>query len=65
MQRDFNHFVKHKKQRNRFIVIFVLTILAAAVVVLIQECSQSFDEPYNKDYQPMDKARHLEAGKKL
>ncbi|MDQ7001460.1 MAG: hypothetical protein Q9N02_02085 [Ghiorsea sp.] len=64
MQRDLNHLVKHKKQRNRFIAIFVLTILAAMVVVLVQECSRSFDEPYNKGYQPMDKARHLNAGKK-
>ena len=64
MQRDFDHFVNHKKRRNRFIVIFLLTILSAAIVVLVQECSQSFDEPYNKDYQPMDKARH-EAGKRL
>ncbi|MDQ6980851.1 MAG: hypothetical protein Q9N62_11295 [Ghiorsea sp.] len=63
MQRDFDHFVKHKKQRNRFIAIFILTLLAAAIVVLVQECSQSFNEPYNKDYQPMDKARHLDAGK--
>ena len=65
MQRDFDHFVNHKKKRNRFIAIFLLTILSAAIVVLVQECSQSFDEPYNKDYQPMDKARHIEAGKRL
>ena len=63
MQRDFDHFVTHKKKRNRFIAIFILTILSAAIVVLVQECSQSFDEPYNKDYQPMDRARHIEAGK--
>ncbi len=65
MQRDFNHFVQHKKKRNRFIAIFVLTIMSAAIVVLVQECSQSFDEPYNKGYQPMDKARHFDAGKQL
>ncbi len=62
MQRDFNHFVRHKQRRNRFIIIFILTLLAAATVVLMQDCSQRFDEPYNKGYQPMDKARHIKQG---
>jgi len=62
MQRDFNHFVRHKQRRHRFLIIFILTLLAAITVVFVQECSQSFNEPYNKDYQPMDKARHLKQG---
>jgi len=63
MQKDLNRFIGHKKQRNRFITIFILTMLAAGIVVLVQECNQSFNEPYNKDYQPMDKARYLGVGK--
>ena len=54
MQEDFNHFVKKKQKRKRFFSILILTILAAATAVLTQECNQSFDEPYNKGYQPMD-----------
>jgi hypothetical protein len=58
VQKDFNHYVKTKQKRKRFFFILLLTILAAATTVLVQECSQSFDESYNKEYQPMDGIKH-------
>lgn len=57
MQRDFNHYVRHKKRRNRFIALVLVTLTAAATAVLIRDCAQSIDEPYNKEYKPMDKLR--------
>ncbi|MDX8386904.1 MAG: hypothetical protein R8M46_00015 [Ghiorsea sp.] len=54
MQKDFNHYIKKKQRRQRFFTILIITILAASTAVLMQECNQNFDEPYNKGYQPMD-----------
>ncbi len=54
MQRDLNHYLKRKQRWRRFIVILIITMLAAATAVFMRECNQKLDEPYNKDYIPLD-----------
>jgi len=59
MKEDLDNYLIRKRRIRRAISILVLTFIAAVCVMLIKECSQSFDEPYNKGYQPMDKASHI------
>ena len=57
MQKDLNHYLKQKQRKRRFLMILLITFITASALVLIRECSQSLDEPYNKDYQPVDQSR--------
>ena len=62
MQRDLNHLIRRKKKLKRFVIILVLTMLASIIAVSMRECSQSFQEPYNKDYKPLDKIQKNNSG---
>jgi len=57
MQRDLNHLVRRKQKRKRILIILVITILASIIAVSMRECSQKFQEPYNKEYKPLDKPK--------
>jgi membrane-anchored protein YejM (alkaline phosphatase superfamily) len=55
MQRELNHLIRRKQKRKRFFVILAITVVTSIVAVSMRECSQNFQEPYNKDYKPLDK----------
>ncbi len=54
MQKDFDRYLKQKQRNRRFRVVLLITLFATAAALSMRECSQSFDEPYNKGYQPVD-----------
>ena len=56
MKEDFDHYVKQKQRRRRMLKVLLITVFVAFCAVFIQECSQSFDQPYNKGYQPVDQS---------
>jgi len=39
------------------VVVLGLTVVAALLIVGVRACSDQFQEPYNKDYRPMDTER--------
>ena len=55
MKQDLDNYLIRKKKRRRAISIVIITLFTAVCAMLLKECSQSFDEPYNKGYQPVDK----------
>jgi hypothetical protein len=55
MQRELNPLKRRKQKRKRFFVILAITVVASIVAISMRECSQKFQEPYNKDYKPLDK----------
>ncbi|MDT8377024.1 MAG: hypothetical protein RQ867_09875 [Mariprofundaceae bacterium] len=54
MQKDLDKLWKRKRQINRLLAVLSLTIIAALLVVGVRTCSDHFQEPYNKDYRPVD-----------
>lgn len=58
MQRDLNRLQKRKRLIYRALGLLMLTLIAAVVVVSMRSCSEQFNEPYNKDYRPMDTQRN-------
>ncbi|MFC1626483.1 hypothetical protein ACFL19_02130 [Pseudomonadota bacterium] len=42
---------------KRVLLVLGLTIVAALLVVGVRTCSEQFQEPYNKDYRPVDDGR--------
>ena len=62
MQRDLNHLIRRKQKLKRFFIILLVTIIASIIAVSMRECSQSFQEPYNKDYKPLDKIQKNNPG---
>ncbi len=54
MRHNLNQYIKRKQRKRRFWTILLLTILMAVSASLLHECQQSFQQPYNEDYQPMD-----------
>jgi len=57
MQKDYHRYIKHKQRWKRFWVILLLIFLTTAAGILLHDYNQSFEEPYNKDYQPMDQTK--------
>ena len=55
MKEDLDNYLIRKKKRRRAISVVIITLIAAVCITLMKECSQSFNEPYNKGYQPVDK----------
>ena len=49
----------NKQRKRRFIGVLIITFIMAVITVSITECNQRFDEPYNKDYKPVDQANDL------
>ncbi|MDQ6988898.1 MAG: hypothetical protein Q9M19_03370 [Mariprofundaceae bacterium] len=56
MRNSLNSYIKRKQRKRRFWTILLLTIFMAISATLFHECKQSFDQPYNKDYRPLDRA---------
>ncbi len=56
MQKNLNRHLKKKLRTRRFLYILLFTFIAAVTLVFLRECSQRFDEPYNKGYHPVDKS---------
>ncbi len=54
MQKDLNRLWKRKRRIHRVLAILGLTMVAALLVVGMRSCSDQYNEPYNKDYRPMD-----------
>ena len=57
MQKDLNKLWKRKRRLHRVFTVLSLTIVAALIVVGVRTCSDQYQEPYNKDYRPMDAGR--------
>ncbi len=62
MQKDLDRLWKRKRRRQRVVTVLVLAIVAALLIVGVRACSDQFQEPYNKDYRPMDTERQKEMG---
>ena len=48
---------RRKQQWKHAMMVFFLCLVMAAVLVLVRACSEGMDQPYNKDYRPMDVQR--------
>ena len=57
MQEDLDRLRKRKRRIQRVVVVLGLTVVAALLIVGVRACSDQFQEPYNKDYRPMDTER--------
>ena len=49
-------FMRRKQRRQRVVVISVICIVLSALAVSMRDCSQSIDEPLDKNYRPVDQA---------
>lgn len=65
MQKDLDRLWKRKRRRARVLAVLGLAIVAALLIVGMRTCSDQFQEPYNKDYHPMDIERQkaMESGR--
>ena len=54
MQDNLDSFKIHKRRKKRVVSILIFTFIMALITVSMRDCNQGFDEPYNKDYQPVD-----------
>ena len=54
MQKDLDRLWKRKRRIRRLFVVLGLTIAAALLIVGVETCHRQFQEPYNKDYRPLD-----------
>lgn len=59
MQKDVNRLIRRKKLIRRWLVLLLLTLIISAAAVSLRDWSSSFDEPYNKDYRPMDQVQPI------
>ncbi len=57
MQKDFNRLIRRKKLMRRWLSLLLLTLVFSAAAVSMRDCARNFDEPYNKDYRPMDQIK--------
>jgi len=57
MQRDLDRMLIRRRRLKRGIVLVSALFLLAAVLVWSRACSDRFQEPYNKGYQPLDERR--------
>ncbi len=60
MQKDLNRLWKRKRRIQRVVAVLSLAIVAALLIVGVRACSNQFQEPYNKEYRPMDAERQKE-----
>jgi hypothetical protein len=54
MQKDLDKLRKRKRRLHRVFGVLVLSAATALIVVGMRSCSEQYQEPYNKDYRPMD-----------
>jgi hypothetical protein len=60
MQKDLDRLWRRKRRRQRVLAVLGLAIVAALLIVGVRTCSGQFQEPYNRDYRPMDAERQKE-----
>lgn len=54
MQKDLNKLRIRKRRMHRIMAVLIVSSIAALLVVGIRSCSEQYQEPYNKNYRPMD-----------
>lgn len=54
MQKDLNKLWKRKRRMHRIMVMLIVSVIAALLVVGMRSCSDQYQEPYNREYRPMD-----------
>lgn len=54
MQSDLDRLWRRKRKTRRFLIVALLAMIAAMAIVGVRSCSDKYQEPYNKDYRPMD-----------
>lgn len=54
MQRDLDRLWRRKRLKQRIIIVVAFSCVAALLVVGMRACSDQYQEPYNKEYRPMD-----------
>jgi len=54
VQKDLDRLRKRKRRVHRVITILIISIVAALIIVAMRACSEQYQEPYNKEYRPMD-----------
>lgn len=54
MQRDLDRLRRRKRLKQRVIIVVMLSGMAALLMVGMRACSDQYQEPYNKEYRPMD-----------
>jgi len=57
MQKDLDRLWKRKRRMHRVLAVLGLTMIVALVIVGVRACSDQYNEPYNKEYRPMDVGR--------
>jgi len=62
MQKDLDRLWKRKRRRQRVVAVLGLAIVVALLIVGVRACSDQFQEPYNRDYHPVDVERQKEKG---
>ena len=60
MKKDLDRLWRRKRRRQRVLAVLGLSIVAALLIVGVRTCSGQFQEPYNRDYRPMDADRQKE-----
>lgn len=54
MQKDLDRLRRSRQRRRRVLAVLAISALAALIVVGVRSCSDRYQEPYNKEYRPMD-----------
>jgi len=54
MQQDLDRLQKRKRIIQRIAFVLLLSLAVAFMMFTIRSCSDQYDDPYNKDYRPVD-----------
>lgn len=54
MQKDLDRLRRNKQRLRRVLIVLAFSALSALIIVGIRSCSDQYQEPYNKQYRPMD-----------
>lgn len=54
MQKDLDRLRKRKRRLQKALTLIIVTFALAFILVAIKSCGKQFDEPYNKEYRPVD-----------
>jgi len=57
VQHDLDRLVIRRRRLRRTLAVVMVISLAALLLGVMRSCGNQFDQPYNKDYAPMDTAR--------
>jgi len=54
MQKDLDKLRRSKRRLRRILAVLAISSVAALIVVGVRSCSNQYQEPYNKEYRPLD-----------